>query len=115
MKIDMNNIAKLDINDIYNMFSSSFNKIYKKYSFINIDRNEFKSMVRETINETKNNYDVLKVKMVYNTEPKQVTYYYYILNGKKLSCITAYSFNLDEADALEAEASSVANSFKWLQ
>ena len=57
MKIDMNNIAKLDINDIYNMFSSSFNKIYKKYSFINIDRNEFKSMVRETINETKNNYD----------------------------------------------------------
>ena len=53
----MNNIAKLDINDIYNMFSSSFNKIYKKYSFINIDRNEFKSMVRETINETKNNYD----------------------------------------------------------
>lgn len=57
MKIDMNNIAKLDINGIYNMFSSSFNKIYKKYSFINIDRNEFKSMVRETINETKNNYD----------------------------------------------------------
>lgn len=57
MKIDMNNIAKLDIDDIYNMFSSSFNKIYKKYSFINIDRNEFKSMVRETINETKNNYD----------------------------------------------------------
>lgn len=57
MKIDMNNIAKLDINDIYNMFSSSFNKIYKKYSFINIDGNEFKSMVRETINETKNNYD----------------------------------------------------------
>ena len=68
-----------------------------------------------TIEKTKNNYDVLKVKMVYNTEPKQVTYYYYILNGKKLSCITAYSFNLDEADALEAEASNVANSFKWLQ
>ena len=63
----------------------------------------------------KTNYDVLKVKMVYNTEPKQVTYYYYILNGKKLSCITAYSFNLDEADALEAEASNIANSFKWLQ
>ena len=53
--------------------------------------------------------------MIYNTEPKQVTYYYYILNGKKLSCITAYSFNLDEADALEAEASNIANSFKWLQ
>lgn len=68
-----------------------------------------------TIEKTKNNYDVLKVKMVYNTEPKQVTYYYYILNEKKLSCITAYSFNLDEADALEAEASNVANSFKWLQ
>lgn len=68
-----------------------------------------------TIEKTKNNYDVLKVKMIYNTEPKQVTYYYYILNGKKLSCITAYSFNLDEADALEAEASNVANSFKWLQ
>ena len=68
-----------------------------------------------TIEKTKNNYDVLKVKMVYNTEPKQVTYYYYILNGKKLSCITAYSFNLDEADALETEASNVANSFKWLQ
>ena len=68
-----------------------------------------------TIEKTKNNYDVLKVKMVYNTEPKQVTYYYYILNGKKLSCITAYSFNLDEADALEAEASNIANSFKWLQ
>ena len=69
----------------------------------------------KTIEKTKNNYDVLKVKMVYNTEPKQVTYYYYILNGKKLSCITAYSFNLDEADALEAEASNIANSFKWLQ
>ena len=68
-----------------------------------------------TIEKTKNNYDVLKVKMIYNTEPKQVTYYYYILNGKKLSCITAYSFNLDEADALETEASNVANSFKWLQ
>ena len=68
-----------------------------------------------TIEKTKNNYDVLKVKMVYNTEPKQVTYYYYILNGKKLSCITAYSFNLDEAEALEAEASNIANSFKWLQ
>ena len=57
MKIDINNIKKLDIDDIYNMFSSSFDKIYKRYSFINIDKNEFKSMVRETINETKNNYD----------------------------------------------------------
>lgn len=65
--------------------------------------------------KTKNNYDVLKVKIIYNTEPQQVTYYYYILNGKKLACITTYSFNLDEADAIDTEASKIMNSFKWLK
>lgn len=67
------------------------------------------------VSKTSHNYDVLKVKIVYNNYPEEVLYYYYILNGDQLSCITAYSFNLEDDETIEKEADKLVNSFTWLE
>ena len=67
------------------------------------------------ISRTSKNYDLLKVKIVYNSYPEEVLYYYYILNGDQLSCITAYSFNLEDDETIEKEADKLVNSFTWIE
>lgn len=67
------------------------------------------------VSKTSHNYDVLKVKIVYNNYPEEVLYYYYILNGDQLSCITAYSFNLEDDETIEKEADKLVNSFTWIE
>lgn len=66
------------------------------------------------ISKTMGNYDLLKVKLVYSGYPSEILYYYYILNGDELTCVTAYSFNMDDGEAIEKEADKLVNSFKWL-
>ena len=66
------------------------------------------------ISKTTENYDLLKVKIVYEDYPQEILYYYYILNENELTCITAYSFNLEDSEAIEKEADNLVNSFKWL-
>ena len=67
------------------------------------------------ISKTTQNYEFLKAKLVYNNYPEEVLYYYYILNGDQLTCVTAFSFNLDDDSTIEKEADKLVNSFKWLQ
>ncbi len=64
--------------------------------------------------KTTENYDLLKVKIIYNSQPEEILYYYYVLNEDELLCITAFSFNLKDETAIEKEADKLVNSFKWL-
>ncbi len=66
------------------------------------------------ISKTKENYDLLKVRLVYKNYPTEILYYYYILGGDKLLCITSYSFNLDDEQDIEKETDKLVNTFKWL-
>lgn len=66
------------------------------------------------VSKTTENYDLLKVKIVYNSYPSEILYYYYVLNGDELTCVTAYSFNLKDGEAIEEEADKLVNSFKWV-
>lgn len=67
------------------------------------------------ISKTSKNYDLLKVKIIYNSDPEQVLYYYYVLDEDKLLCVTAYSFNLDDDKTIEKEADKLVDSFKWVK
>ena len=66
------------------------------------------------VSKTTNNYDMLKVKLLFNTEPEEVLYYYYILDGEKLACITSYSYNLADDEELERVSDELSNSFECL-
>lgn len=66
------------------------------------------------ISKTEENYDLLKVRLVYKNYPTEILYYYYILGGDKLLCITSYSFNLDDEQDIEKETDKLVNTFKWL-
>ena len=67
------------------------------------------------ISKTSKNYDMLKAKIVYSSNPQEVLYYYYILNSDKLACITAYSFNMDDDEAIEKETDKLVETFEWIQ
>lgn len=92
------------IEDVKTTVQSSFENTEDKPDTFNMD-----------ISKTSKNYDLLKVKIVYNSYPEEVLYYYYILNGDKLSCITAYSFNLEDDETIEKEVDKLVNSFEWIQ
>lgn len=66
------------------------------------------------ISKTSENYDLLKVKILYKTYPEELWYYYYILNGENLTCITAHTFCLDDQEEMEKAADKLVNSFKWM-
>lgn len=100
--VDTENVKSIE--EIKTTVQSNIEKTEEKPDTFNID-----------INKTSKNYDLLKVKIVYNNYPEEVLYYYYILNGDQLSCITAYSFNLDDDKTIEKEADKLANSFNWIQ
>lgn len=100
--VDTENVKSIE--EIKTTVQSNIEKTEEKPDTFNID-----------ISKTSKNYDLLKVKIVYNNYPGEVLYYYYILNGDQLSCITAYSFNLDDDKTIEKEADKLANSFNWIQ
>lgn len=99
---DIENVKSIE--DIKTSVQTSIEKTEEKADTLNMD-----------ISKTSKNYDLLKVKIVYNNYPEEVLYYYYILNGDQLSCITAYSFNLEDDETIEKEADKLVNSFKWIQ
>ena len=57
MEITIDTINELSIDDIYNILSPVINKIYKKFNFINISKEEYNLIVRNSILETKSTYD----------------------------------------------------------
>lgn len=99
---DTENITSIE--DIKTSIQSSIENTEEEPDIFNMD-----------ISRTSKNYDLLKVKIVYNSYPEEVLYYYYILNGDQLSCITAYSFNLKDDETIEKEAEKLVNSFSWIQ
>ena len=66
------------------------------------------------ISKTSGNYDLLKVKVLYKTYPEELWYYYYILDGDNLACITAHTFSLADQEEMEKAADKLVNSFKWM-
>lgn len=66
------------------------------------------------ISKTSENYDLLKVKVLYETYPEELWYYYYILDGDNLACITAHTFSLADQEEIEKSADKLVNSLKWL-
>lgn len=66
------------------------------------------------ISKTANNYDILKVKVIFNSEPQEIMYNYYILTGDKIARIVAESYSLEDDKEIESVANDVSNSFTWV-
>lgn len=131
----INNMPVLDSNneiteDDYSSYPAGINVYYDKLDTTSVNNIEdIKTIVQENfenaddkpdlinmeILKTSKNYDLLKIRIEYNQSPSEILYYYYILNGDNLACITAYSFNLDDETAIEKEAHNLSNSFEWVQ
>lgn len=131
----INNMPVLDSNneiaeDDYSSYPAGINVYYDKLDTTSVNNIEdIKTAVQENLEnaddkpdlinmeilKTSKNYDLLKIRIEYNQSPNEILYYYYILNGDNLACITAYSFNLDDETAIEKEANNLSNSFEWVQ
>ncbi len=131
----INNMPVLDSNneiaeDDYSSYPAGINVYYDKLDTTSVNNIEdIKTTVQENLEnaddkpdlinmeilKTSKNYDLLKIRIEYNQSPSEILYYYYILNGDNLACITAYSFNLDDETAIEKEANNLSNSFEWVQ
>lgn len=131
----INNMPVLDSNneiaeDDYSSYPAGINAYYDKLDTTSVKNIEdIKTTVQENLEnaddkpdlinmeilKTSKNYDLLKIRIEYNQSPSEILYYYYILNGDNLACITAYSFNLDDETAIEKEANNLSNSFEWVQ
>lgn len=131
----INNMPVLDSNneieeDDYSSYPAGINVYYDKLDTTSVSNIEdIKTTVQENLEnaddkpdlinmeilKTSKNYDLLKIRIEYNQSPSEILYYYYILNGDNLACITAYSFNLDDETAIEKEANNLSNSFEWVQ
>ena len=131
----INNMPVLDSNneiaeDDYSSYPAGINVYYDKLDTTSVNNIEdIKTTVQENLEnaddkpdlinmeilKTSKNYDLLKIRIEYNQSPSEILYYYYILNGDNLACITAYSFNLDDETAIEKEANNLSNSFEWGQ
>lgn len=131
----INNMPVLDSNneieeDDYSSYPAGINVYYDKLDTTSVKNIEdIKTTAQENLEnaddkpdlinmeilKTSKNYDLLKIRIEYNQSPSEILYYYYILNGDNLACITAYSFNLDDETAIEKEANNLSNSFEWVQ
>lgn len=131
----INNMPVLDSNneiaeDDYSSYPAGINVYYDKLDTTSVNNIEdIKTTVQENLEnaddkpdlinmeilKTSKNYDLLKIRIEYNQSPSEILYYYYILNGDNLACITAYSFDLDDETAIEKEANNLSNSFEWVQ
>lgn len=113
---------------------------YSKYpAYLNVSYNEIDSSKFKTIEDIKNTmkesieeaeekpsvyedeivksskgYDWLKIKIMFNENPAQVEYIYYMLNDNLLAGIDAYSFNLDDDAEIEKTVGKIADSFEWV-
>ena len=123
------NANEVDVNNIdYSTYPAGLN-----ISYFQIDTTEYDSidkisnymteyinsaeekpeLEQETI-KTKNGYDAVKLKLIYNTEPEQVEYIFYILNNDMVATIDVYSFNMKDEKEIENVVENVANSIEWV-
>ena len=80
-----------------------------------INKSEEKPDILEmNILKTANDYDMLKVKIIFNSEPQEIMYNYYILTEDKIARIIAESYSLEDDKEIENTAEDVANSFRWV-
>lgn len=70
-------------------------------------------LLEMNILKTAKGYDMLKIKTIFTKEPKEIVYYYYILNESKLGCIIAYSYNLADGTEIEKASDKLVDSFDW--
>lgn len=91
------------IEDIKTNFEKSIENTEEKSDVCNID-----------VLKTSKNYDLMKVEMVYNDFPEEIVFYYYILNGNELACITVHSYSLKDSETIEKYGDNIVNSFKWM-
>lgn len=57
MSISLRDINKENINNLYNELLPTFNKIHERYTFLNLEDNEFKSLVLDELTNSIVNYD----------------------------------------------------------
>ena len=125
----LSNTNEIDANEIdYSTYPAMLNVNYyeidtSEYSSIQdvadymaeyINSAEDKPEYEQEISKTEKGYDVLKIKATYNTEPAQVEYMYYILNGNVMATVDGYSFTLSDEKELAKVVADVANSFDWV-
>lgn len=120
-EIDANEIdystypAMLNVN-YYEVDTSEYSSIQEVANYMAeyINSAEDKPEYEQEISKTEKGYDVLKIKATYNTEPAQVEYMYYILNGNVMATVDGYSFTLSDEKELAKVVADVANSFDWV-
>ena len=125
----LSNTNEIDANEIdYSTYPAMLNVNYyeidtSEYSSIQdvadymaeyINSAEDKPEYEQEISKTEKGYDVLKIKATYNTDPAQVEYMYYILNGNVMATVDGYSFTLSDEKELAKVVADVANSFDWV-
>lgn len=120
-EIDANEIdystypAMLNVN-YYEVDTSEYSSIQEVADYMAeyINSAEDKPEYEQEISKTEKGYDVLKIKATYNTDPAQVEYMYYILNGNVMATVDGYSFTLSDEKELAKVVADVANSFDWV-
>ena len=120
-EIDANEIdystypAMLNVN-YYEVDTSEYSSIQEVADYMAeyINSAEDKPEYEQEISKTEKGYDVLKIKATYNTDPAQVEYMYYILNGNVMATVDGYSFTLSDEKELAKVVADVANSFEWV-
>lgn len=107
--------AMLNVN-YYEVDTSEYSSIQEVADYMTeyINSAEDKPEYEQEISKTEKGYDVLKIKATYNTDPAQVEYMYYILNGNVMATVDGYSFSLSDEKELAKVANDVANSFDWV-
>ena len=108
--------AMLNVN-YYDVDTSEYSSIQEVADYIAeyINSAEDKPEYEQEISKTEKGYDVLKIKATYNTDPAQVEYMYYILNGNVMATVDGYSFTLSDEKELAKVVADVANSFDWVE
>lgn len=107
--------AMLNVN-YYDVDTSEYSSIQDVADYMTeyINSAEDKPEYEQEISKTEKGYDVLKIKATYNTDPAQVEYMYYILNGNVMATVDGYSFTLSDEKELAKVVADVANSFDWV-
>ena len=108
--------AMLNVN-YYEVDTSEYSSIQEVADYMAeyINSAEDKPEYEQEISKTEKGYDVLKIKATYNTDPAQVEYMYYILNGNVMATVDGYSFTLSDEKELAKVVADVANSFDWVE
>ena len=121
-EIDVNNIdyttypAGLNVS-YFQVDTAEFDSIekIKEYMVEYINSAEDKPEIEQEISKTEKGYDVLKLKVTYNTEPEQIEYMYYILNNDMVATVDVYSFNMKDENEIENVVENIANSIEWVK